>query len=311
MPEAWAGLYAGDPRVDRVIPVGRGLRSRWNAVQALRDPEIQAIVNFHASPSSALLCRLSGAPLRAFHFHGFTDRNRFSNVEIPDKGVLKPITERDADALRALGPHFKELEFLPKPSGILPKLSKATLVAEAESGNLLGLGLGASRATKIWPMKHFAGLAEQWLAGHAGGRVVAFYGPGEEELAKVFSAAIHAEYRDQVRAVCARDVHELMRLVANCKVFVGNDSGPRHVAAALGVRTVTVFGPENPFEWHPYPQDRHPIVFHEGLKCRTNVAPNGATWCGIAECTVEQHRCLADVTVKEVLSLTPGDVRRG
>src|SRR3712207_7304614 len=53
--------------------------------------------------SSATLARMSGAPARAVHFHGHNDRNRHSTVEVPGKGTLKPIIERDMDALRGLG----------------------------------------------------------------------------------------------------------------------------------------------------------------------------------------------------------------
>jgi heptosyltransferase-2 len=89
--------------------------------------------------------------------------------------------------------------------------------------------------------------------------------------------------------------------LAEANVVLGNDSGPKHLAVAVGTPTVTVFGPENPFEWHPYATERHPYVFVEGLACRTNQLAGFPAWCGLqGACVQEKHACLQKITPAEV-----------
>src|SRR5262249_19722280 len=83
-------------------------------------------------------------------------------------------------------------------------------------------------------------------------------------------------------------------LLERCALLVGNDSGPKHVAVALGIPTVTVYGPTNPATWHPL-QGPHVAVFAEGLDC---------LFCNANRCPLEgdRHmRCMRDVTVERVV----------
>jgi ADP-heptose:LPS heptosyltransferase len=72
---------------------------------------------------------------------------------------------------------------------------------------------------------------------------------------------------------------------------------------ALGVKTITLFGPENPFEWHPYAKDEHPIAYVENLPCRKSLAPGLPEWCAIRECVSEKHRCMREIAVEDVTRL--------
>ena len=64
------------------------------------------------------------------------------------------------------------------------------------------------------------------------------------------------------------------------------------MAASLGVPTVTLFGPENPTEWHPYDRAKHPVFFLADLPCRMVHSSGDLPWCGIPLCVREQHRCM-------------------
>jgi len=81
-------------------------------------------------------------------------------------------------------------------------------------------------------------------------------------------------------------------MLSQLAVFAGNDSGPRHLAVAVGTPTVTLFGPEHPFEWHPYPEDRHPRFFVDNLPCRRDAMPGMPAWCGLHDCVAEAHKCM-------------------
>jgi ADP-heptose:LPS heptosyltransferase len=312
----WAPLLQGLPGIEKIWTFERHphAASRAKAVArlayGLRQENFDCAVNFHASPSSATVAFASGASLRSIHFHGHRDKNRHSTVEVPGKGVLKPVIERDLDTVRALG--------IQVPTGQLPQVflsdaekdqAKAWLKARDLSGTpLLGLGLGASRPTKLWDMERFAEVAVRWVR-ERGGQVLAVAGPTEGALAQAFSqAAIQriqeletsSDARAKLRAAITTEttlgIRALASVLTQCQAFCGNDSGPRHLAVAVGTPTVTIFGPEDPFEWHPYPQDRHPRLFVEGLACRKDADPGMPAWCGLNRCEIEKHRCMTGIT---------------
>ncbi|HUP58056.1 MAG TPA: glycosyltransferase family 9 protein [Bdellovibrionota bacterium] len=280
----------------------------------LRRERFDLVVNFHASPSSATISFATGARHRSIHFHGHKDKNRYSTVRIPGKGTLKPIVERDMDAVRALG--------IQVPEGGVPRifLQEAEIARASErlglqgfTGRVLGLGLGSSRPTKCWPVDRFAEVAVRWCK-DAGGSAVAFAGPGERERGLEFLKGIDEALRAHVPDVRERavirarigletslDLRFLTAMLGRCAVVLGNDSGPRHLAVAAGVPTVTLFGPEHPFEWHPYPLERHPRLFMEPLECRKDAEPGMPAWCGIEVCVEQAHRCMTMIGADPVL----------
>jgi ADP-heptose:LPS heptosyltransferase len=86
---------------------------------------------------------------------------------------------------------------------------------------------------------------------------------------------------------------ELGALLERCALLVCNDSGPKHVAVALGTPTVTIFGPTHPVTWHP-PEGPHAVVEAVGLEC---------LHCNANDCPLPGDRwlrCMRDVTVERV-----------
>jgi ADP-heptose:LPS heptosyltransferase len=316
----WTPLLETHPAIDRLWNYeryeDRAARAKAVARLALRlrKEKFDLAVNFHASPSSSLIAFSTGARQRAIHFHGHQHKNRYSTVEIPGKGIVKPIIERDMDTLRGLGLHI--------PAGRLPDLvmqpgeqlkSDERLSQAGRSQPVLGIGLGATRPTKCWPIERYAQLAIEWYR-LEGGSTYAIAGPTEAAQAQAFlkevdhllpqmlpDAKARAEARAKISAIHTLSVRELASTLSRFAVFVGNDSGPRHVAIAVRVPTVTLFGPEDPYEWHPYPKERHPYFFIEGLPCRKDAAPGMPPWCGLHVCTQEEHRCLRQIGVEVVL----------
>lgn len=318
--EPWASLLENHPGVNRIWTYVRHKEktSRAKALARLafqlRPQRFDCVLNFHASPSSATLAFATGARIRSIHFHGHLAKNRYSTVDVPGKGQIKPIIERDMDTVRALGVHV--------PAGRHPvlflqeqekKLGQERLSGLGLDGPLLTIGLGASRPAKSWPLERYGDLAVAWTK-KTGGPAIALVAENEKDEAirflKAVDNALMAEFSDgaeraKVRSGITVDsglpLRTLSSLLAHSTAFVGNDSGPKHIAVAVGVPTVTLFGPEHPFEWHPYSPVRHPYFFKEGLSCRKDALPGMPAWCGLDICTQEQHRCMTDIGVNEVL----------
>jgi ADP-heptose:LPS heptosyltransferase len=316
----WSSILENHPGVDKIWAYERHREktSRAKAIARmayqLRKENYDCVVNFHASPSSAMLSFATGARTRAIHFHGHNNKNRYSTVEIAGKGTPKPIIERDMDTVRSIGVQVAE--------GKLPKIfldSSEFIGGEQYLQNLnfsepvLALGLGASRPTKIWPMDRFASLAVTWVQ-HTGGSVIAIAGPGEESLAQEFNQNVEDQtrllaksetetqgLRRKIQYLQPLPIRQLAAILRQCRVFCGNDSGPKHLAISVETPTVTLIGPEHPFEWHPYPRDLHPYFFIEDLSCRKDGLPGMPPWCGISACVVERHKCMHLIRVDQVL----------
>jgi ADP-heptose:LPS heptosyltransferase len=210
---------------------------------------------------------------------------------VPGKGQIKPIIERDLDLVRSLG---VLIENAPLPS--LYTIHDLNDYSQ-KSQPVLTIGLGASRKTKMWPIINYREIAIKWNL-ITGGSVVLVVGNNEEELIDQFQKA--GPKLLFIRVEKGRPLKELSAILKSSDLFLGNDSGPRHLAAALGTKTVTVFGPEDPYEWHPYPIERHPFHFIENLNCREDAPKGFPAWCGIEDCVKQSHRCMRSISVEQV-----------
>ena len=108
---------------------------------------------------------------------------------------------------------------------------------------------GSGGRRKCWPAERFAEVA----AG-LGRPVVLLEGPADAEACRAFRDRAASPLR--VARAGGLSVPQAAALVAGCGLFLGNDSGMSHLAAALGVPTVAVFGPTDPAVWSP----RGPVV---------------------------------------------------
>lgn len=116
-------------------------------------------------------------------------------------------------------------------------------------------GSGLFSLARRWPADRFAATGDMLSA--AGLDVVIVAGPGEEPVAQAVLDGMRS------KAVLLRDVgspRSLAGLLRNSSLFVGNDSGVMHCAAAVGVPVVGVFGLSNHRAWGPYPPERHRVV---------------------------------------------------
>jgi len=291
----WAPLLENHPAIHKLWHYHRyqnkAARAKSIASLALnlRKFPFDCAVNFHASPSSAILAFSSGAKMRSIHFHGHTDKNKFSTVEISGKGQLKPIIERDMDTIRAIGAK-SEPNQLPKiylkESEILE--AKETLAQTQLPPPYLGIALGASRPTKIWPITNFIEVSKNWKK-QTGGSIILLGIDDEKELTSHFSKAFK---KDELHTFLDLPIRKLCAVISKLNVLIGNDSGPRHIAVAVDTPTITLIGPEHPLEWHPYPVDRHPFFYIENLNCRKDAHPGMPQWCSLYTCEKENHKCM-------------------
>lgn len=121
---------------------------------------------------------------------------------------------------------------------------------------------GSGGRRKCWPAERFAEAAAGW-----GRPLVLLEGPADREAAEAFLAAVHGP---AVTRAAGLDLSLVASLISACAAFLGNDSGVSHLAAALGVPTVAVFGPTDPAVWAPRGRDVR-VVGGGAMRCWPSV----------------------------------------
>jgi heptosyltransferase-2 len=152
---------------------------------------------------------------------------------------------------------------------------------------LIGLFAGAEFGpSKRWPWKRFAELAQQLRRNLPGSQQLVLAGPKETWLA----VRIHEE-SGKIHPVVGPDLDlgQLASVMSEMDLLVTNDSGPMHLAAALGIPCLSIFGPTDPRRTSPV-GDAHRVLYTD-------------RWCSPCfrrRCPLLRHRCMRDITVGEV-----------
>ena len=192
-------------------------------------------VDFQGLVKSAVLAHLAGAPVR-FGFDRaairekaallFTNRrvavDRARHVVDWNRQLAEAVTENRAPATERWSDFALDLD------GKLDRYA----------GRIVLLP-GAGRPDKQWPVEHFRRIVERYR-----GRTVVAWGPGERSLAEAIGGDVAPP----------TDLRELAALLRGAAAVVGGDTGPLHLAAALGVRVVGLYGPTDPRRNGPWGQ---------------------------------------------------------
>ena len=220
-----------------------------------------ASINFYPSNRRDynLSAMLVGAPVRIGH--------RYALRDLGELNFLKNRTVREDDALHNVQENLRLLGFLgiddpePYPLGIyLSEEERAWATGWMDWRGFGGLVLfgfhpGSSlfkeHAKKRWPKEKYATLIRELSGAVPDSAFLLFGGPEEDALKEeiISMAAIDA---GRVIAVSTASIRQSAALMERCRVFVTNDSGLMHLAAALQVPTVALFGPTNPAWLSPW-----------------------------------------------------------
>jgi ADP-heptose:LPS heptosyltransferase len=151
----------------------------------------------------------------------------------------------------------------------------------------VGVHAGASAPSRRWPPAHFAAVADALAARH-GAAIVLTGGPDETAVAAAVAGQMHAP---ALNLAGRTTVGGLAAVIARLDLFVSGDTGPMHLAAAVGTPSVAVFGPGDVRGWAPLDRALHPVVR----------VPVECSPCPHRECPID-HRCLRRVSPAAVLA---------
>lgn len=155
---------------------------------------------------------------------------------------------------------------------------------------MMGINAGATYGSaKRWYPERFAEVAREFSNKYD---IIIFGGPNEVEMANEIESYLASSGMKNYKNLAGKtNIKELCSLIGGCSLFVTNDSGPMHVAAAYQVPTVSIFGPTKHTETSQWMNDKSSIVRHD-MEC----AP-----CMRRECPLGHHECMKSITADEVI----------
>ncbi len=259
----FADILRGNADIDRILTFDkrRLLRNPLRLVSLIRtlrqgsfDLSIDGGPVDDISLNNSLLTYLSGAPLRLGHHRG--DRHLFLTVEVPVVQGSRTEVDHHLDLLRHI--------FGDVPAGrlkicLFPEERDRAVERHRSWGlrsddAVVGLHVGG-RGKKRWAAEHFYSLAEQLISRY-GVKVLLFWGPNERELIR--------RYRSRtLRGLSIPPllpIRDLAAQLERCAVFICNDTGPMHMARAVGTPTVAIFRKPNYGRYGP-PDQRNRVVY--------------------------------------------------
>jgi heptosyltransferase-3 len=288
-------VLAGNPDLSGVLaldmPSAAQRSSLWvrlAMLRTIRRARFTCCIDLHGGSTGGWITRLSGAPARVGVATFRNARCYNIRLDLPAPAVPQHTVEQQWSWIRALG----------VPHGRIPpiRLAPDAATARAMQRRLRDAGLpdGAPYCvvqptsrfhTKEWTAAGFAEVVDALWSQH-GLRSVLTAGPGED--ARVERVAAVCRQRSIV--LTGLSIAELMALIARARLFVGNDSGPTHIAAGLQVPVVVLFGSSNSRAWYPWAVPHR--VVQNAFACNP---------CPGYRCLVyDEPRCILSITAAQV-----------
>lgn len=199
-------------------------------------------------------------------------------------------TEHALDLLKALGFAAKTLSPQVYFTEQEAKLFDSKLVSLNLLGNArwVGFQVGAGSEAKEWPQENVGAFLEAF-AERFKDRKIVLVGSDPQKANEIVAAYPQLSFINLVNQTSLR---ELCLLIKKCKCFIGPDSGPTHLAAALGIRTVFLYSGTNLFEqWRPLAEEV--TVLRRPVPCSP---------CGLSVCNVPGHPCMSEISPTEVIT---------
>ncbi len=330
---AHAPFLAGHPLLDdlhvmdtrRWRRLRRGAAGPVDAVRRVRRSRFDVALDFQGLLKSAILARLSGAKKRigfdSEHCRESAASALYTHPVAPPSGA-EHVIERNLSLLAPLGIDGDiPIEF---PLALTESDRRPADTFFAGRGwtsdvPVVAICPGAGWETKRWGVERFAALGDR-IAAETGAKLLVVRGKDKGPLAE----ALRANFRAPAEVIPPTSVREMAAFLERCRMVIGGDTGPLHLAAALGVPTVALMGPTTPSRNGPLGPGppgggRGTVVHHElpcshcyerkcpgfGIRCLTGITPAEAAesalalwsrgradppWAGVAAGAEEKNR---------------------
>lgn len=313
-PQAWvdvltipatAAVVEGQPGVDTVLTYDkrgeqRGVRGLLQMCRTIRSRAYDVVISPHRSLRSALLVAVSGSGRRLGFRQWWTRWAYTTTAPRPVRGHEVMRNHELAKLVDAEAPIPGRLTLQVEAARHREAAQVLAQAGVATGDVLVGLVPGSQWGTKRWPADQFAALIEQ-ITAWPGTHGVLFGAPQDREIADAVVAACRAPVIDLIGKTSLR---ELPAYMAHCDIVVSNDTGPMHIAAALGKPIVTLYGPTTPaLGFSPYG-----VAWEEASVASLSCRPCHAH--GPEHCPLSHWRCMRELQPAQVAERVARLLRR-
>ena len=276
-------LYYPEQSLSRQMPLFQRVRSYLKLVMAMRRFKAKVVVDIEGEQKSATLARFSGAAERIgpHRRHG-----RWFYTLQPQADWSGHRWQAYASLSRpAANSPARYLPLNDSPAGQaeVDTILNGALITD----HRVVIHAGATKTYKIWHAEQFAALCQQL---RRAGLTPLLVGAGQKDRQQI--ARIQSFLCDPVIDLCDQlSLAGLIALLKRSRGFVGNDSGPMHLAAACGLPTVALFGPTNDSLWQPLSAHAQVLRWQH---CHQD--------CERSSCALDSYPCLQRITVDRVIN---------
>ncbi len=255
-----AEILRGHPAIDRLILYDK--KRAWTLIKEVRAQKYDWVIDFLGTPRTAVLTALSGAKVRAglsrvFHRWAY-------NYPLPDLQTPFYAAEEKIRLLKPLGVQFH---------GDLKAEIKIPEESRTQAQNFFSrhpfprpriiLSPVSRRHFNRWPLNHYAALADRLIL-ELKASILIPWGPGEKEAAEGVATLMREK---PLLGPPTKSLMDLAALMEGANLFIGNDNGVKHIAASLGLATLTIYGPHSPTSWTFPDPTRHRFI-QKSCPCR-------------------------------------------
>jgi heptosyltransferase-2 len=305
-------IFKNDPAINRIFALSRGdlkrkfnesafrgIKSFFNLISGIKREKFDAAFDFSLDHRYGLITKLLGVKKRVgFNYKGrglfLTDKLELSGYE------GKHIIEYYLDLLKFAGINAETGNLYLSVQESSKLKNKMLLKRSGIQDNDLVIGIapgagaswGKDAFLKHWPTIKFSQLADK-LSSELGAKVVIL---GDESEKPISDAIVNMMKNKPLDLTGKIALEDLAGLIMNLRILITNDGGPLHMAVALGVKTVSIFGPVDDLVYGPYPASPSHIVIKSDLTCRPCYKNFRLNPCA------QERECLKLISVEEVFN---------
>jgi heptosyltransferase III len=260
----------------------------FSVIKKIRKQKFDAVIDFIGNPKSALMTLLSGASVKIGRYHGLRSIAYSNIIEKPSADTntvmrrlahLKPIGIEAAYTAPEIMLNKQDKKFGDDyiKSLKLPANRKIVVIAP-----------NSPRSSRRWKAEYFAHVGNTLIKKY-NVKILLAWGPGEE----AYTRAISDKIGQDCEMIPLTSLTQMAAIISKADLIVTNDSSPKHIANALAVRSIAIYGPTSPYVWNDIDMKKNPALRAE-VPC---------IQCEKRECPLKRHICMENLKPDTVLKI--------
>ncbi len=256
-------------------------------IKKLRSQKYDLAIEFHTDPRNILLMYLINAKRRIGHStRGFG----FLLTNIVSFNDNQHIIKRHLDISKYLGCNVSNTSTEIFTSKRVEINIKDIFLKEHISGKIVCLNPGTGRINKYWPNKNWSILADKIIEKY--NATILFTG-SKDDLKNLKEITNHMKFKQFKIFAGKLNIIETAALIKRCNLFISTDTGPMHIAKAVGIPLIGLFGPVNPEHWGYKDEKSSYVSGFDNCSCKY-----------ISDCIrkTDKYKCMKNISIRQVLS---------